>query len=155
MMPRAVGLLVTVLTVCAIAALSGCGLAEDREAAAVYADRYFAAAAQDDLSAVLGLYSQRFFSVTPRETWMGTLTQVRDRCGRPQTHKLENWAVTRNVGTNAGTTVRLVYEVHYARCRMTETLTLLRPPAGGFGIFAHSFRMNESAAAGAPNTTTT
>lgn len=148
-MVRAAVLLATVL------ALSGCDLAADRDAAAAYADRYFAAAAQDDLTAVLGLYSQRFFSVTPRDTWMSTLTQLRDRCGRPETHKLENWTVTRNVGTNVGTTVRLVYDVRYTRCRVTETLTLLRPPAGDFGIFNHAFRMNESAPAGAPNTTTT
>jgi hypothetical protein len=154
-MARAAALLATVPAACATLALSGCGLTAERDAAAACADRYFAAAAQDDLTAVLGLYSQRFFSVTPRETWMSTLTQLRDRCGRPETHKLENWTVTRNVGTNAGTTVRLVYEVRYTRCRVTETLTLLRPPAGDFGIVAHAFRMNESAPAGAPNTTTT
>lgn len=149
------GPLAALVAACALAALPACGLTEDRDAAAAYAERYFAAARQDDLSGVLGLYSQSFFSSTPREGWMSTLRQVRERCGTPQTHRLENWGVTQKVGSDAGTTVRLIYEVGYARCRMTETLSIFRPPGGDFGIIGHSFQMNGSAPAGAGSTTTT
>jgi len=143
------------LAACAALVLAACGFTEDKNAAASYADRYFAAAAQDDVTAVLPLYAPRFFITTPRATWVETLKQVRDRCGKPTFHRLETWLVTHNVGTNAGTTAKLVYEVHYERCRTTETLVISRPPDGDFGIEGHSFHMNGSAPAGSDRTTTT
>jgi hypothetical protein len=143
------------LGACAGAALSACGFAQDKADAAAYAERYFAAATQDELSAVLPLYSPRFFAATPRETWLETLQQMRDRCGTPSVHKLDNWLVTHNFGKDAGTTVKLLYDVKYERCRLTETLVIFKPPDAGFGIIGHSFHMNQTAPAGSGKTTTT
>jgi Protein of unknown function (DUF4019) len=142
------------LGVCAGAALSACDLLQDKEDATACAERYFAAADHGEVSAVLSLYSPRFFAATPRETWLEALQQVRDRCGTPSTHKLDNWSVTHNVGANAGTTVKLLYEVRYQRCRMTETLVIFRPPDEGFSIIGHNFHVDQAAPAGSGKTTT-
>ncbi|MGO9804578.1 MAG: hypothetical protein ACLPQ6_00240 [Steroidobacteraceae bacterium] len=140
---------------CAVMVLCSCDFTQDKDAAAAYAERYFAAATLEDVAAVLPLYSPRFFSVTPRETWLDTLQHLRDRCGTPTAHTLANWVVTHNVGTNAGTTVRLIYDVRRERCRTTETLVIFRPPDGGFSIIGHFFQMNGPAPAGSEKTTTT
>jgi hypothetical protein len=145
----------SLLAACAVMVLSACDFAQDKDAAAAYAERYFAAATLEDVSAVLPLYSPRFFAVTPRGTWLDTLQHLRDRCGTPTAHTLVNWVVTHNVGTNAGTTVKLIYDVRHERCRTTETLVIFRPPDGGFSIIGHFFQMNESAPAGSEKTTTT
>jgi hypothetical protein len=142
------------LGVCLGAALSACGFAQDKAEAAAYAERYFATAAHDDISAVLPLYSPRFFAATPRETWLGTLTQVRDHCGKPSTHELQAWSVFNKVGKDAGISVKLVYDVKYERCRMTETLLVFKPAEGGFSVVGHHFQVNQAAPAGSGKTTT-
>ena len=134
--------------------MSACDFAEDKDAAAGWAERYFAAATGSEISAVLPLYSPRFFAVTPRETWLGTLQQLRDRCGTPSTHQLKNWTVTHHVGVNAGTTVKLIYDVKYERCRITETLVVFSPPEGGFSIVGHFFQVTQAAPSGSGKTTT-
>jgi hypothetical protein len=143
-----------VVVACAAVALAACGFTEDKGAAAAFADRYFAAAALDDVTAVLPFYSPRFFITTPRERWVEALRQHRDRCGKPSSHELENWMVTRTVGMNAGTMVKLVYAVRYERCQTRETLMIFRPLGGDFGIEGHSAQITGSAPAGSEKTTT-
>jgi len=142
------------LAACAVLALAACGITDEKNAAAACADRYFAAAALDDVTAVLPLYSPEFFTTTPRDTWVETLRQFRDRCRKPLSHDLVSWSVARRTGRDDHARAKLVYDVHYERCRTTETLELFRPSGAQFAIVSHSLEMNESAPAGSEKTTT-
>jgi hypothetical protein len=65
---------------------------------------------------------------TPREEWNAMLVAIDAKLGRPLSYELGNWNV--NVGTSpagTGTTVSLVYAIHYERAEGIESLVLFKP----------------------------
>jgi hypothetical protein len=123
---------------------ASCGLSEDRAEAERLADHYFDVVAGPDTAATLSLYSPQFFEASPRDEWANTLRQLRIRCGPPISHTLKSWAVNNRAGTNAGSNVTLVYDVAYAQCHMSETISTFRPDGGERKIIGHLFKPDDS-----------
>ena len=62
------------------------------------------------------------------------------RCGAPQAHTLTSWSAQSNFA-DGSSSVNLVYDVHYARCRVTETLGLSAARGGALQIIAHHLKL--------------
>ena len=124
-----------------IVAASACDFSESRDDGEAFAERYFAAMSSDDLTGALALYSPRFFDGTPRDQWLATLKNLRERCGLPASHTLKTWMVTNTVGTNGGSNTTLVYDVKYSSCRLTETLVVSKPDSGEDKIIRHVLKL--------------
>ncbi|HEY2463840.1 MAG TPA: hypothetical protein VGI32_07255 [Steroidobacteraceae bacterium] len=122
-----------------------CDFSGDKDQATAYVDQYFNAAAGSNVETVLPFYSSKFFSVTPRGTWIETLKDVRARCGNPTSHQLKTWGVTNRIGTDAGSMAKLVYEVRYPRCHLTESFSVFRPDDGNRQIVGHFFKFDDAA----------
>jgi len=138
----------TLLLLClgvAIATASACGFYASRNEAQAFAERYFTALNGADVTPALALYSPRFFEGTPRDQWLATLQGVRERCGMPTSHSLENWVVTNHLGTDSGSSATLVYDVKYASCRLSETLVVFKPDGGEDKIVRHILKLEEAA----------
>jgi hypothetical protein len=138
----------TLLLLClglAIAETSACGLYASRNDAEAFAERYFAALNDADVTGALAFYSPRFFAGTPRDQWLATLQGVRERCGMPTSHSLENWVVTNHFGTDSGSSATLVYDVKYASCRLSETLVVFKPEGGEDKIVRHILKLEGAA----------
>jgi hypothetical protein len=131
----------------ALALLSGCGLNNARTQAEGLAEQYFTAAAAGNYDAALQLYAPRFFSATPRERMRGILSDLHERCGAPQRHELTHWSAGTSF-SDGSASVNLVYDVHYARCRVTETLGMSEPPGGQLKITAHHLQVTAAAPGG-------
>jgi hypothetical protein len=129
----------------AMAAASACGSYASRNDAEAFAERYFAALQGGDVSGALALYSPKFFEGTPRGEWLATLQGVRERCGMPTSHSLENWVVTNRIGTDSGSSATLVYDVKYASCRLSETLVVFKPEGGEDKILRHILKLEGAA----------
>ena len=129
----------------AIAAASSCGFYEGRNDAEAFAERYFAALNGDDVTRALAFYSSKFFEGTPRDQWLATLQGVRERCGMPGSHTLENWVVTNHLGTDSGSSATLVYDVRYASCRLSETMVVFKPEGGEDKIVRHILKLEGAA----------
>jgi hypothetical protein len=134
-----------ILAVAVVTALiCSCGFSEDKTEAMGLADRYFVAAADSDIEATLPFYSSRFFEATPRDDWTRTLGGVRSRCGIPKSHTLNTWNASSRIGTNGGSTVTLIYDVEYAHCRISETISTFRPDGGERQIIGHYFKLEDA-----------
>jgi hypothetical protein len=129
----------------AIAAASACGFYASRNEAEAFAERYFAALNGADVTGALAFYSPGFFEGTPRDQWLATLQGVRERCGMPTSHSLENWVVTDHLGTDSGSSATLVYDVKYASCRLSETLVVFKPEGGEDKIVRHVLKLEGAA----------
>jgi hypothetical protein len=129
----------------AIAAASACGFYASRNEAEAFAERYFAALNDADVTGALAFYSPRFFAGTPRDQWLATLQGVRERCGMPTSHSLENWVVTNHFGADSGSSATLVYDVKYASCRLSETLVVFKPEGGEDKIVRHILKLEGAA----------
>jgi len=127
----------------ALATLTSCGLNESRRHAEALADSYFVAAAAENYDAVLALYSQEFFLVSPRETFRTVLTQVHERCGRPKSHTLTGWNARSNF-MDGSARVNLAYDVNYARCRVAETIGVDISDGGKAKISGHHLQIIEA-----------
>jgi hypothetical protein len=125
----------------AVVLAAACDFSRNREDAEAYAERYFAARQGDDVADALAFYSPKFFDGTPRDQWLATLRNLRDRCGTPTSHSLKNWMVTDQVGAASGSTTTLTYEVKYASCRVSETLVVSRPEGGEDKIIRHTLKL--------------
>ena len=131
---RAVRAALMAVVLCAALA---CSFSEDRKEAEQFAEQYFSKMQGEDFEGVLSLYSARFFQVTSRADWRAFLENQRARCGTPKTHSLTTWNVLNSIGTNAGITTTLVYDVQYSRCRVSEKITLFKPSGGKIQIQGH------------------
>jgi hypothetical protein len=120
---------------------TACGVSASRDDGEAFAERYFTAMKSDDVAGALALYSPKFFDGTPRDQWLATLKNLRERCGMPASHTLKNWMVTNTVGTNGGSNTTLVYDVKYTSCRLTETLVVSRPEDGDDKIIRHVLKL--------------
>jgi hypothetical protein len=130
------------------AALSACSLDGDAENRAVV-DRYYASFGAGDINAVLGLYSERFYSATSRADWSRTLHGMRDRCGAVRAHKLLNWSQSRQLFSgDSGSRSTLVYDVTYDSCEVTEAFTVFKPEDGIPKIMSQSIRVRQQRDAG-------
>ena len=130
--------------------VSSCGFSQEKETAAAFVDAYFKAATATNVSAVLPFYSQQFFAVTPRATWIRTLQDMRGRCGSPTSHSLKGWRIDNGIGTESGSTADLVYDVRYVRCELTETISVFRTADGAQKILGHILKV-EHASPSAPS----
>lgn len=136
----------------ALLGLGACGPYSAREDAQRVAERYFAAAAGENYDAALALYAPQFFAATPREQFRTALSDMHGRCGAPAAHTLTSWSAQSNFG-DGSSRVNLVYDVHYARCRVTETLGLSAPRGGALKIIAHHLQLTAGQADGAASQT--
>ncbi len=125
----------------AVISAAACGFSKSRDDGEAFAERYFTAMNSDDVAGALALYSPKFFDSTPREQWLATLRNLRERCGTPTSHALKNWMVTDRVGTASGSTTTLTYDVTYSSCRLTETLVVSRPEGGEDKIIRHVLKL--------------
>jgi hypothetical protein len=130
----------TLAAALALLGLSACGPYSAREDAQRVAERYFAAAAGENYDAALALYAPQFFAATPRDEFRTVLSDMHGRCGAPEAHTLTSWSAQSNFG-DGSSRVNLVYDVHYARCRVTETLGLSAPRGGALKIIAHHLQL--------------
>jgi len=124
----------------ALLALGGCGPYGAREDAQRVAERYFAAAAGENYEAALALYAPQFFAATPPEEFRSVLADMHGRCGAPEAHTLTSWSAQSNFA-DGSSRVNLVYDVHYARCRVTETLGLTAAHGDALKIIAHHLQL--------------
>ena len=125
----------------AVVVAAACDFSGNREDAEAFAERYFAAMRSDDVAGALAFYSPKFFDGTPRDQWLATLRNLRERCGTPTSHSLTNWMVTDQVGAASGSTTTLTYDVKYASCRLSETLVVSRPEGGEDKIIRHIVKL--------------
>lgn len=116
---------------------TGCSFTEDKAEAQQLAEQYFAKMQAGDVEGVLSFYSARFYEVTPRADWRTFLENQRTRCGTPKTHSLTTWNVFNSIGTNAGSTTTLVYDVQYENCQVSEKITFFKPAGGAVQIQGH------------------
>jgi len=128
------------LAVTLAALLTGCGFTEEKNRATALLERYFTAASTSDAAGLLAFYSEEFFAATSRGEFTRLLENIGARCGQRRTHRLANWNVTTRVGSHAGSTTVLTYDVEYARCQVTETITVFRPPDAEPKILGHHFQ---------------
>ena len=124
----------------ALLGLAACGPYGAREDAQRVAERYFAAAAGENYDAALALYAPQFFAATPREQFRTVLSDVHGRCGAPEAHTLTSWSAQSNFA-DGSSRVNLVYDVHYARCRVTETIGLSAARGASLKIIAHHLQL--------------
>ena len=120
-----------------LCAALGCNFTEDKAEAQQLAEQYFAKMQAGDVEGALSLYSARFYAVTPRADWRAFLENQRSRCGTPKTHSLTTWNVFNSIGTNAGSTTTLVYDVQYSSCQVAEKMTFFKPSGGTVQIQGH------------------
>ncbi len=120
-----------------LCAALGCNFTEDKAEAQQLAEQYFAKMQAGDVEGALSLYSARFYAVTPRADWRAFLENQRTRCGTPKTHSLTTWNVFNSIGTNAGSTTTLVYDVQYSSCQVAEKMTFFKPSGGTVQIQGH------------------
>lgn len=125
------------ITAFALCAAFGCSFTEDKAEAQQLAEQYFAKMQTGDVEGALSLYSARFYEVTPRADWRAFLENQRARCGTPKTHSLTTWNVFNSIGTNAGSTTTLVYDVQYSNCQVSEKITFFKPSGGTVQIQGH------------------
>jgi hypothetical protein len=125
----------------AVISAAACDFSESRDDGEAFAERYFTAMQGDDVAGALALYSPKFFDGTPRDQWLATLRNLRERCGTPTSHALKNWMVTDQVGPASGSTTTLTYDVKYASCHLTETLVVSRPEGGEDKIIRHILKL--------------
>jgi hypothetical protein len=127
-----------------LALLAACSLEGDAESRAVV-DRYYASFGAGDINGVLGLYSDRFYSATPRADWSRTLHGMHDRCGAVRSHKLLNWSQSRQLFSDgdSGSRSTLVYDVTYDSCEVTEAFTISRPEDGTPKIMSQSIKVRQ------------
>jgi len=135
--------------------LASCGMSESREESIAVADRYFAAMSTGDVAAALRFYSEKFFATTPRPEFERTLTDLTQRCGKVTSHKLASWATNSTIGTNAGSTTMLLYDVQYSACETSETMKIFKADGGAPQIVAHAIKVQQgkSQHAGKPSQT--
>lgn len=120
--------------------VGACGAYSAREDAQRVAERYFAATAGENYDAALALYAPQFFAATPREEFRTMLSDMHGRCGAPEAHTLTSWSAQSNFA-DGSSRVNLVYDVHYARCRVTETLGLSALRGATLKIIAHHLQL--------------
>lgn len=121
----------------AICAMVGCNFSESKKEAEQVAEQYFAKLQGSDIDGALALYSPRFYQVTSRADWLSFLQSQHARCGVPKSHSLVTWNVFSSMGTDSGVRTVLVYDVHYASCRVSEKLTIFKPSDGAIQIQGH------------------
>ena len=127
---RKIGLLMLLLV------LSGCGFSSSKEDAAEVMTQYFAAIQAQDFPEAMAYYAETFFKETSRETWEDQLHRYNRRLGNLESFEAVNWNVKKNVGTNAGTYVQVIYKTTYARHQAVEKF-ILKKAAAGFRIIVH------------------
>src|SRR5262245_55826230 len=67
---------------------SGCGIGQSKNEAQLIAERYFEAAQRGDNQAVLSLYDEPFYTVTPRPKWSDMYSGIVRKLGKPTKHDL-------------------------------------------------------------------
>lgn len=131
MFHRKIGLLLPLLLL-----LSSCGFSASREDAAEVMTHYFRAIEARDYPAAMDYYAEAFFKNASREAWEAQLRKYNRQLGDLESFKAVNWNVKKNVGTNAGTLVQVVYKTDYSRHPAVEQF-ILKKAAAGFRIIAH------------------
>lgn len=89
------------------------------------------------------MHSDNFFEATSRNDWASTIKRIRDECGTPKSHVLQNWTAHSRIGTDSGSGVVLIYDVEYVHCHMTETISTFRPAGGERKITGHFFKFDD------------
>lgn len=120
--------------------VAACGVSDSRQSSEAFAQRYFAAAQQGNLSAVLTMYDKEFFKVMPRDRWANMYRDIAGKLGKPRRFTLVSWqahSVQDNRG--AGQYATLIYKVTYEQGEGTETLGLFIPRSGAPALRGHYF----------------
>jgi hypothetical protein len=107
--------------------LTGCGFTQAKRDAEKVVERHFQAIGTNGYHAAMADYGTEFFKRTPQNEWGKTLANLNGKLGDYQRHSVSGWQVFKNAGTTgAGTTVRLQYQVTYAKYQATETFTIFK-----------------------------